>query len=261
VIRSEHAVHDLGELSLEAAQSLPGRLGFGNLAAVVLLAESRVHHLDARREMERIVQRAIPGPTQAVTADVPAGSFDRGRSRVAGVVLRGGEARDVTGMTKDLGCEHVADSEDLRQCAATCSDGLGTSLPIDPEVAVQPSHIRDERSRHALAFVLDSGHGANRREQRGSQGDAEPTRGAGNTTAAGYPGAAGGAGGAGGSAGSGAGACGGPSIGVALAESSTTTSSAAITVGAGGPGGTGGSGGTGDAPNGATGESSATLTF
>ncbi len=115
-----------------------------------------------------VAYAAIPGPTQSVTADVPAGSFDRGRSRVAGVVLRGGEARDVTGMTKDLGCEHVADPEDLRQCAATCSDGLGTSLPIDPEVAVQPSHIRDERSRHALAFVLDSGHRANRREQRGS---------------------------------------------------------------------------------------------
>jgi len=52
--------------------------------------------------------------------------------------------------------------------AATCSDGLGPSLPIDPEVAVQPAHIRGERSRHALAFLLDSGHGANRREQCGS---------------------------------------------------------------------------------------------
>jgi hypothetical protein len=67
VIRSEGAVHDLDELSLEAAQSLSGRLVLGNLAAVVLLAKSRVHHLDARGEMERIVQRAIPGQASRVT--------------------------------------------------------------------------------------------------------------------------------------------------------------------------------------------------
>ena len=36
------------------------------------------------------------------------------------------------------------------------------------EVAVQPSHISDELSSHALAFVLDGGHRANRGEQRGS---------------------------------------------------------------------------------------------
>jgi hypothetical protein len=30
----------------------------------MLLAKSRAHHLDERGEMERIVQRAIPSPTQ-----------------------------------------------------------------------------------------------------------------------------------------------------------------------------------------------------
>jgi len=56
VIRSERAVYDLGELSLEAAHGLPGRLVLGKLSAVVLLAKPRVHHLDACAEMECVVQ-------------------------------------------------------------------------------------------------------------------------------------------------------------------------------------------------------------
>lgn len=58
------AVHELGEPSIEAAQSPKRRFVLGNLGAEVLLAKSRAHHLDERGEMERIVQRAIPSPTQ-----------------------------------------------------------------------------------------------------------------------------------------------------------------------------------------------------
>lgn len=61
LIRSERAVYDLRELPLQAAQGPPRRLVLSKLPLVVLLAETRVHRLHARSEMERIIQRAIPG--------------------------------------------------------------------------------------------------------------------------------------------------------------------------------------------------------
>ncbi len=167
MIRSERAVHDLGELPLQAAQGLTWCLLLGELAAVVLLAETRMHRLHARSEVERVVQRAIPCSTQAMTAYVTAGGFDRSSAGVAGVVSRGGKACDVPGVTEDLGRQHIADPQDLRQRAATCSDSLCASLPTHRELAVEPAHISDEYSRHALAFMLDGGHGVNRGDQRG----------------------------------------------------------------------------------------------
>jgi hypothetical protein len=108
VIRSERAVYDLGELPLQATQGLPRRLVLSELALVVLLAETRVHRLHPRSEVERVIQRAIPGTTQPVTANVAAGGFDRGSSCVAGVVARGCEARDVPSVTQDLRRDDLA---------------------------------------------------------------------------------------------------------------------------------------------------------
>jgi hypothetical protein len=168
VIGSKLAVDDLGELPLQATQRLPGSLVLGELSAVVILAETRVHHLHPRSEVQRVVQRAIPRTTQPMTAYVTAGGFNRGGSCIARVMTGGGETRDIPSVAKDLGREHLANPRDARQAAAAGSDGLCASLPVGCEIAVQSPHVSDELSRHALALNLHNSNGASGPEQRGS---------------------------------------------------------------------------------------------
>lgn len=168
VIGSKLAVDDLGELSLQATQRLPGGLVLGELSAVVILAETRVHHLNSRSEVQCIVQRAIASTTQPMTAYVTAGGFNRSGSCVARVMARSGETRDIRSVTKDLGREHLANPRDPRQSAAASTDGDRASLPVGGEISVQSPHVTDELSRHALALDLDNSHGTNGLQQRGS---------------------------------------------------------------------------------------------
>ena len=64
VIGSKLPVDDLGELALQATQRLPGSLVLGELSVVVILAETGVHHLHPRSEVQCVVQRALSSTTQ-----------------------------------------------------------------------------------------------------------------------------------------------------------------------------------------------------
>src|SRR5215216_4859077 len=55
----EVAVDDFGELSLEAAQCFGGGLVFGLFAQVVRAAGSGVHGLDARGQVQGVVEGAV----------------------------------------------------------------------------------------------------------------------------------------------------------------------------------------------------------
>jgi hypothetical protein len=65
-IGNELAIDDLRELALEAAQRLARGLVLGELAIEVVSSGSRVHRLDPSCEMQRVVERAIAAPGQAV---------------------------------------------------------------------------------------------------------------------------------------------------------------------------------------------------
>ena len=71
VIGDQTAVDDLRELPLEAAQRLTGRLALNDLACVVVAPGTRVHDLDPRHQVERVVQRAVAASRQAVPDDSP----------------------------------------------------------------------------------------------------------------------------------------------------------------------------------------------
>ena len=58
-IGDELAIDDLRQLTLEAAQRFARGLVLGELAIVVVPPEARVHGLDARREVERVVERTV----------------------------------------------------------------------------------------------------------------------------------------------------------------------------------------------------------
>ncbi len=77
LIGNQMAVDDLGELALEAAERLTGRLVLGELALVVVAPRTRVHRLDAGREVERVVERAVAVPGLAVPGDLAARDLDR----------------------------------------------------------------------------------------------------------------------------------------------------------------------------------------
>ncbi len=67
LIGNQMAVDDLRELALEAAERLLGRLVLGELALVVVAPRTSVHRLDAGREVERVVERPVAVPGQAVS--------------------------------------------------------------------------------------------------------------------------------------------------------------------------------------------------
>src|SRR5258708_22274362 len=151
VICPERSVDDLGELPLQAPQGLPGGLVFGQLAPVVLLPEPGVHQLDARGQVKGVVQGSVAGAAQSVTSDITAGGFDRGCSCVARVVPGRGEARDVAGVTQDLGGEHVADPKDLPQAGPAGGDRLCAPPSVGHEASVDPPDVGDEVSSQGLS--------------------------------------------------------------------------------------------------------------
>jgi hypothetical protein len=57
-IGDEMTIDDLRQLALEAAQRFARGLVLGELALVVVPPGTRVHDLDPRREVERVVERA-----------------------------------------------------------------------------------------------------------------------------------------------------------------------------------------------------------
>jgi hypothetical protein len=66
LIGDEMAIDNLRQLALETAEGFTRRLVLGEFALVVVSAEPRVHRLDARGEVQRIVERPIAVPRQAV---------------------------------------------------------------------------------------------------------------------------------------------------------------------------------------------------
>src|SRR6266536_4900374 len=111
LIDNQMAIDDLRQLALEASERLTGRLVPGELALVVVAPRTSVHRLDAGREVERVVERAVAGPGQAVPGDLATRDLDRRGARVAREAIGRREATDVTDMAQDLGRQDVADAE------------------------------------------------------------------------------------------------------------------------------------------------------
>jgi hypothetical protein len=65
-IGDEMAIDDLRQLAFQAAERLARRLVLGELALVMVAPGARMHGLDPSREMQRVVERAIAAPGQAV---------------------------------------------------------------------------------------------------------------------------------------------------------------------------------------------------
>jgi hypothetical protein len=56
LIGDETAIDDLRQLALQAAEGLTRRLVLGEFALVVFASEPGMHRLDARGEVQRVVQ-------------------------------------------------------------------------------------------------------------------------------------------------------------------------------------------------------------
>ena len=65
-IGNETAIDDLRQLALETPESLARRLVLGEFALVVVSAGPRMHRLDTSGEVQRVVDRPIAAPGQAV---------------------------------------------------------------------------------------------------------------------------------------------------------------------------------------------------
>jgi hypothetical protein len=86
VIGGQVAVDDVGQVPLEAAAGLLGRLGLGDLALVVRLSGTGVADL-----VQGSVELAVATPMQPMPAQIAAGGFNRGGAGVAGEVVTVGK--------------------------------------------------------------------------------------------------------------------------------------------------------------------------
>ena len=98
-LRSSVAFHGpvdhVRQTSLERPASFGGRLSFGDLATVVVLAAAAVADLADGDDMQGRVESPVATGVEAVVGVLAAGGFQGGAAGVAGEVVLGGEAGDV----------------------------------------------------------------------------------------------------------------------------------------------------------------------
>src|SRR5215212_6402918 len=115
LVGDEVAVHDVGQLPLEASESLRRRLVLAELAAVIGTPGGVVADLAQGSDVQGAVELAVTQAAKAVTLEVPAGHLDGGGAVVGGEVAGRGEAGDITDVADDQGGDDWTDSADLGQ--------------------------------------------------------------------------------------------------------------------------------------------------
>jgi hypothetical protein len=90
LVGDEMAIDDLRELALQAAERLARRLVLGELALVLVAPAARMHRLYPRREVKRVVERAVTTARKSVAGHLAARDLDRRRARVAREAVGGG---------------------------------------------------------------------------------------------------------------------------------------------------------------------------
>jgi hypothetical protein len=78
LVGDEVAVHDVGQLPLEASESLRRRLVLAELAAVIGTPGGVVADLAQGSDVQGAVELAVTQAAKAVALEVPAGHLDRG---------------------------------------------------------------------------------------------------------------------------------------------------------------------------------------
>src|SRR5215212_6430572 len=134
-------VDHVGELPLERAAGLLGRLGLAQLALVVDLSWARVADLADRDEMQGSVELPVAAPVQPMAAHIPAGGFDGGGAGGAGEVVTVGETGEIAGVPQDLGGKHGPEPEHLGQGRAAGCDRLADRLGRCGDPLVQAAHV------------------------------------------------------------------------------------------------------------------------
>ena len=86
---------DVGQSPLQAAHRLEGLFALSAFEVVVVLAGSWKADLDERRDVQGVVQSAVPAAVGAVSFLVAAADVDGGGAAVAGEVVLGPEPSDV----------------------------------------------------------------------------------------------------------------------------------------------------------------------
>lgn len=76
-----------------------------------------------------------------------------------------GEAGDVAGVAEDLGCEDVADAEDVGEGAARRRDGLLAATAVFEQGAIEAADVSDQLPGDRLALEINGACGPNRGQQ------------------------------------------------------------------------------------------------
>src|SRR5512133_975457 len=159
-------VDHVGELPLERAAGLLGRLGLAQLALVVDLAWAGVADLADRDEVQGSVELPVASPVQPMAAHIPAGGFDGGGAGIAGEVVTVGKTGEVADVPQDLGGKHRAEPEHLCQGRAAGGDRLADRLGRCGDPLVQAAHVSQQLAGDPLALTVDTGDRAQPAEQR-----------------------------------------------------------------------------------------------
>ena len=154
LIGDETAIENLRQLALETAEGLTRRLVLGEFALVVVSAGPRMHRLDTSGEVQRVVDRPIAAPGQAVPGDLAARHLDRSRAGVAREAIRRGEAANVAGVAEDLRGKHLADPKDRGERRAARSHGTRATSPVLHEGPIDPPQVSHECASHRLALEV-----------------------------------------------------------------------------------------------------------
>src|SRR5215203_6332189 len=166
VVSYQVPVDHVGELALERAAGLLGRLGLAQLALVVDLSWAGVADLADRDDMQGSVELPVASPVQPMAAHIPAGGFDGGGAGGAGEVVTVGETGEVAGVPQDLGGKHGPEPEHLGQGRAAGGDRLADRLGRGGDPLVQAAHVRQQLAGDPLALTVDTGDRTQPAEQR-----------------------------------------------------------------------------------------------
>src|SRR5450756_2021536 len=155
LVGDEMAIDDLRELALQAAERLARGLVLGELASVVVAPGARMHRLDPRREVKRVVERAVTTARKSVAGHLAARDLDRRGAGVAREAIRRPEPGDVPDVAEDLGRQDVADADDVREGRVAGGNRHCAASPVLHECPVDPPQVGDERTSHRLALEVD----------------------------------------------------------------------------------------------------------
>src|SRR5450759_1806141 len=165
LVGDEMAIDDLRELALHAAERLARGLVLGELASIVVAPGARMHRLDPRREVKRVVERAVTTARKSMAGHLADRGLERRGARVAREAIRRPEPGDVPDVAEDLGRQDVADADDVREGRVAGGNRHCAASPVLHECPVNSAKVGDERTSHHLALEVNDRSWANVAEE------------------------------------------------------------------------------------------------